>query len=329
MNRAIALCATGVAALVLVVAAPEAFATVRVPALIGDHMMVQRGRPIRLWGTAAPGESVRAALAGGKTTTQADASGHWTLTLPAVAAGGPFVLTIEGSNALTFSDLWYQGESNASRAQQYRTLFPTLITAWRAAWRDPSLPFIFVQLSSYEEPGPAEPLGVSAWAELREAQAMTLRLPKTAMAVTLDIGEHSDIHPHNKREVGRRLALQALKLVYGKEVLASGPVFHKMVREAGAIRVSFANAKSGLLTVDGASPKGFMLAGADHVWQWADARIDGDSVIVARPEVREPVAVRYGWANDPPNTLRNQADLPAAPFRTDDWPARSSASRPQ
>jgi len=194
MNRAIALCATGVAALVLVVAAPEAFATVRVPALIGDHMMVQRGRPVRLWGTAAPGESVRAALAGGKATTQ---------------------------------------------------------------------------------------------------------------------------------------ALQALKLVYGKEVLASGPVFHNMVREAGAIRVSFANATSGLLTVDGASPKGFMLAGADHVWQWADASIDGDSVIVARPEVREPVAVRYGWANDPPNTLRNQADLPAAPFRTDDWPARSSASRPQ
>jgi sialate O-acetylesterase len=663
MNRAISLCATAAA---LVVAAPAALATVRVPALIGDHMMVQRGRPVHLWGTAAPGESVRAALAGGKAATQADASGHWTLTLPAVAAGGPFVLTIEGSNALTFSDLWsgevwvaagqsnmeftlarsrdadqavvggchglrlftvakavagapkddvrgawqvcdadtaknfsavafcfgqeihralgvpvglihaswggtpaeawtarealladaslrpmiealdrtvhdegaraeaaqkaaaweaknfhqdtgnqgeargyarvhgagsgwlnmnlpqfweeaglpidgavwfrrevtlpadwagvdlalslgpiddfdvtywngervgatggetpdhwavsrqykvpgrlatagrnviavrvfdhfgsggfagptsqmtvrptavegttlslagswsykierrlkpanvdfgtrpellgidnphspsvlwnamiapltpipvagviwYQGESNASRAQQYRTLFPTLITAWRAAWRDPVLPFVFVQLPNYEGPGPAEPLGVSAWADLREAQAMTLWLPRTGMAVTLDIGERSDIHPHNKRDVGRRLALQALGFVYGKEVLASGPVFRKMVREAAAIRVSFANASSGLLTVDGASPQGFMLAGADRVWHWADARIDGDSVIVSTPEVRQPVAVRYGWANDPPNTLRNQADLPAAPFRSDDWPAR-------
>jgi sialate O-acetylesterase len=166
------------------------------------------------------------------------------------------------------------------------------------------------------------------WAELREAQAMTLSLPKTAMAVTLDIGEHGDIHPRNKADVGRRLALQALKLVYGKEVIASGPMFRKMARASGSIRVSFANATSALVTIDGEPPKGFMLAGADRAWHWADARIDGDSVIVSSPEVPEPVAVRYGWADDPPNTLRNQADLPAAPFRTDDWAALSTQPGP-
>jgi sialate O-acetylesterase len=224
--------------------------------------------------------------------------------------------------------IWYQGESNASRAPEYRTLFPTMIKAWRAAWHDPALPFVFVQLPNYQEPGAAKPLGTSAWAELREAQAMTLSLPKTAMAVTLDIGEHGDIHPRNKADVGRRLSLQALKLVYRKDAIASGPIFRKMAREGGSIRVRFANATSSLVTVDGAAPRGFMLAGADRTWHWADARIDGDSVIVSSPEVPEPVAVRYGWADDPPNTLRNQADLPAAPFRTDDWPARSSDAKP-
>ena len=672
MKRSIALCATGVAAVVMVANSPAAFATVRVGALIGDHMMVQRGRPVRLWGTAAPGESVRAVLAGGKAATQADAGGRWALTLPSIAAGGPFVLTIQGSNALSFSDvwsgevwvasgqsnmdfilsrskgaeqavqggcpglrlftvakatagspkvdvsgkwqvcdedtakdfsavafyfgqelhralgvpvglihaswggtpaeawtsreallanasfrpmiealdrttqnegaraeaarkvaaweaksfyqdtgnlgeakgfaraggggggwsnmnlpqfwedaglqidgavwfrrevvlpadwagtdlalslgpiddfdvtywngervgatgaetpdywsiprqykvpgrlvkagrnliavrvfdhygsggfagpasqmavrpaaaegktlplagtwtykierslepinvdfstrpelmgfdnphspsvlwnamiapltpfpiagaIWYQGESNASRARQYRTLFPTMIDAWRAAWRDPALPFVYVQLPNYQEPGAAKPIGTSAWAELREAQAMTLSLPKTAMAVTLDIGERGDIHPRNKADVGRRLSLQALKLVYRKDVIASGPTFRKMAREGGTVRVTFANATSSLVTVDGAAPKGFMLAGADQIWHWADARIDRDSVIVSSPDVLEPVAVRYGWADDPPNTLKNQADLPTAPFRTDDWPARSPDAEP-
>jgi sialate O-acetylesterase len=224
--------------------------------------------------------------------------------------------------------IWYQGETNAPRARQYYTLFPTMINAWRTAWRDPALPFVFVQLPNYQEPGAAKPMGTSAWAELREAQAMTLSLPKTAMAVTLDIGERGDIHPRNKADVGRRLALQALKLVYGKDVIASGPIFRKMARAGGTIRVSFANATSALVTVDGAAPKGFMLAGADRAWHWADARIDGDSVIVFSPDVPEPVAVRYGWAGDPPNTLRSQADLPAAPFRTDDWPALASQPGP-
>jgi sialate O-acetylesterase len=164
-------------------------------------------------------------------------------------------------------------------------------------------------------------LGVSAWAALREAQAMALSLPKTAMAVTLDIGERGDIHPHNKHDVGRRLALQTLKVVYGKDVIASGPVFRKMIRQDRILRVTFANASSGLVTVDGMPPKGFTIAGADRAWRWADARIEREEVAISSPDVPEPVAVRYGWANDPPNTLRNHADLPAAPFRTDDWPA--------
>ena len=215
--------------------------------------------------------------------------------------------------------IWYQGESNAVNARQYRTLFPTMIRAWRSAWHDPALPFVFVQLPNFEEPAPAQAVGISSWAELREAQSLALNLPKTAMAVTLDIGERGDIHPRNKRDVGRRLALQALRAVYGKDVIASGPAFRIMSRDGRSLRVRFANAPGGLLTADGGAPRGFMVAGADRIWRWADARIEGDAVVVSHADVPEPTAVRYGWANDPTNTLRNQADLPAAPFRSDDW----------
>jgi sialate O-acetylesterase len=217
--------------------------------------------------------------------------------------------------------IWYQGESNVSRAAQYRTLFPAMVRAWRAGWGDPALPFLFVQLPNFDDGHPGQPLGDSAWAELREAQALTLSEPRTAMAVTLDVGEGDNLHPRNKQEVGRRLALGALKLVYGKEAIASGPTFLSVAREGPAMRVRFAAIASGLDTSDGAPPRGFLIAGADHAWHTAAARIAGDAVIVSSPDVVAPVAVRYGWGNDPPNTLRNQADLPAAPFRTDDWPA--------
>ena len=215
--------------------------------------------------------------------------------------------------------IWYQGESNAERASQYRTLFPVMIRAWRAAWNDPKLPFLFVQLPNFEEKAPKQPPGESAWAELREAQALALREPRTAMAVTLDIGDGHDIHPREKQEVGRRLALAALKLVYGRDVIASGPSFAAAVRDGKAIKVRFTNVAGGLTTSDGAAPKGFLIAGADRVWKGADARIEGATVIVSNAEIAEPVAVRYGWGNDPGATLRNQADLPAAPFRSDDW----------
>jgi sialate O-acetylesterase len=217
--------------------------------------------------------------------------------------------------------IWYQGESNTGRADQYRTLFPTLIRAWRAAWGAPALPFLYAQLPNYGEPGPRTPLGDSPWAELREGQAAALQQPRTAMVVTLDIGESTELHPRNKQEVGRRLALAALKVAYGRDVIATGPAYASVVRAGPALRVRFTGVTSGLTTADGRAPRGFMIAGADRAWHVAEARIDGDTVIVSHPEVAEPIAVRYGWANDPENTLRNHADLPAAPFRSDDWPA--------
>jgi len=218
--------------------------------------------------------------------------------------------------------IWYQGESNVVRAAQYRTLFPAMIRAWRAAWGDAKLPFLFVQLPNFEE-ATKPPPGEGSWAELREAQALALREPRTAMAVTLDIGEAKDIHPREKREVGRRLALAALKMVYGRDVIASGPTFAAAIRDGAAIKLRFANVAGGLTTSDGAPPKGFLIAGADRVWKPADARIEGAVVIVTNAEIAEPIAVRYGWGNDPGATLRNQADLPAAPFRTDDWATAS------
>jgi sialate O-acetylesterase len=216
--------------------------------------------------------------------------------------------------------IWYQGESNVGRSAQYHTLFPTLIRAWRAARGAPALPFLFVQLPGYEDGGQAPPLGQGEWAELREAQAAALQLPGTGMAVAIDVGEPRELHPRNKQDVGRRLALQALAFVYHKDVIATGPVFRAAKRQGAAIRVRFASVAGGLVTADGAPPRGFMLAGADRTWHAAEARIEGDCVVLTSPEVAEPLAVRYAWGNDPPNSLRNQADLPAAPFRSDDWP---------
>ena len=180
--------------------------------------------------------------------------------------------------------IWYQGESNVDRALQYRTLFPVMIRSWRAAWGDPKLPFLFVQLPNFEERR-KPPLGEGAWAELREAQALALREPRTAMAVTLDIGDPHDVHPREKQEVGRRLALAAEKLVYGRDVIASGPTFAAATREGGAIKLRFLNVASGLTTSDGAPPKGFLIAGADRVWRQADARIEGGAaVVVSHPD---------------------------------------------
>ena len=216
--------------------------------------------------------------------------------------------------------IWYQGESNAERARQYRTLFPVMIRAWREAWGAPMLPFLFVQLPNLEGPvGNQRALGEGTWADLREAQALALREPNTAMAVTLDIGEPQDVHPREKQEVGRRLALGALKTAYQRDVLSSGPTFLGVLRVNAVMRVRFANLAGGLTTVDDAPPRGFLIAGADRVWRAAEARIEGEAVLVSSPEVPVPVAVRYGWGDNPPNTLRNQVDLPAAPFRTDDW----------
>ncbi|HSD66347.1 MAG TPA: family 43 glycosylhydrolase, partial [Vicinamibacteria bacterium] len=213
--------------------------------------------------------------------------------------------------------IWYQGESNAGAAFQYRTLFPAMIRDWRRAWGRGELPFLFVQLANYM--GRAAEPGDSQWAELREAQALTLGLPHTGMAVAIDVGEAADIHPRNKKEVGSRLARWALADTYGREVGKSGPLYRSSSVEGAALRVRFDHAE-GLVTADGAAPKGFAVAGAERTWRWAAARIDGDSVVVSSPDVARPVAVRYAWADNPEATLRNGAGLPASPFRTDDWP---------
>src|SRR5262249_43499277 len=150
--------------------------------------------------------------------------------------------------------IWYQGETNVGRGAQYRTLFPTMIRAWRGAFHDPSLPFLYVQLPNFDDPLTKAPLGEGGWAELREAQAAALREPRTAMAVALDVGEGDNLHPRNKREVGRRLALAALRLVYGRDVLAAGPSFLSATRAGNTIRARFGGLASGLLTSDGAPP---------------------------------------------------------------------------
>jgi len=214
--------------------------------------------------------------------------------------------------------IWYQGEGNVSRAQQYRRLFPLLIDDWRARWGEGDFPFLFVQLAGF---GPAQPEpGESDWAELREAQAMALRRPNTAMAVAIDLGDAKDIHPRNKQEVGRRLALAALRSVYGRPVVASGPVFRDLRAAGRGLRLRFDQADGGLAARGGATPRGFAVAGADRHFHWAEARIEGSTVVVWSDAVPRPVAVRYGWAANPLADLVNGAGLPAAPFRSDRWP---------
>ena len=217
--------------------------------------------------------------------------------------------------------IWYQGESNADRAEQYRKLFPAMIRDWRAQWKQGDFPFLFVQLANYrnKKPIPTQPAD-SAWAELREAQTMTLAaVPNAAMVVTIDIGERNDIHPKNKRDVGKRFALAAQKVAYAKDDAPfSGPLYREMQIDGNKIRIKLDHAK-GLKTRDGSAPKGFQIAGEDQKFAWADARIDGQDVIVWSDQIARPVAVRYGWADDPQVSLYNAADLPASPFRTDDW----------
>lgn len=220
--------------------------------------------------------------------------------------------------------LWYQGESNAVRAWEYRQSFPLLIQDWRERFGQPQLPFLFVQLASYGG-------GNNRWAELREAQQMTLSLPKTGMAVTTDIGETDDIHPRNKQDVGKRLARQALRRVYGKPVVADGPRYASMRTEAGRITLSFKSDSLNQQPVSLVSrdPRGYLygfeIAGSDQKFHPARAEISGQTVVVSSPAVPNPVAVRYAWSDDPHDAnLFSAEGLPAAPFRTDDWPLTTS-----
>jgi sialate O-acetylesterase len=211
--------------------------------------------------------------------------------------------------------LWYQGESNANRAAEYHRLFAAMIGEWRESFGQAELPFYWVQLAAYVDP--KQPQDVS-WAYLREAQAQTLSLPGTGMAVAMDIGDAKTIHPHDKQEVGRRLALIAKAKAYGITGDYSGPLFESAEREGPALRVHFRYADNGLTSAE--KPlQSFEVAGADRKFFPAAATIAGATVLVRAPEVPAPVAVRYAWRDYAEANLFNGAGLPAAPFRSDGW----------
>ena len=211
--------------------------------------------------------------------------------------------------------IWYQGESNADRAAQYRQLFPLLISDWRQKWNEGNFPFYFVQIANYSTFGQPP---AADWPSLRDAQLSTLGVPNTGMAVTIDIGDVNRIHPQNKQEVGRRLALIARAKTYGEKIPYSGPVYKSQIIHGNKIELEFTHTDNSLLA-KGDTLKGFTIAGIDKKFHPALAIIAGDKVIVYSGDVANPVAVRYGWANNPVCNLYNGANLPASPFRTDDW----------
>jgi sialate O-acetylesterase len=223
--------------------------------------------------------------------------------------------------------IWYQGESNAGRAVEYRTLFPAMIKSWREAWkRGDDFPFLFVQLAPFMATStvPSE----SAWAELRDAQLHTSQtVPSAAQAVITDVGETSDIHPKRKEPVGARLALAARALGYGEKIEYAGPVFQNMSVDGNKAVLSFTHVGKGL-EARGGLPLGFTIAGEDRKFLSAHAEIRGDTVVVWHPQVEKPVAVRFGWTNYPVVDLWNKDGLPATPFRTDDFPMITVPKKP-
>lgn len=457
----------------------NSYADVRLPALVGSNMVLQRNKPLNIWGWADKGEKVTVAFRKGTYTAITAANGQWKVQLPAQIAGGPFTMTISGHNTIkldnilvgdvwvasgqsnmempvkgwgkvlnfeqeiaaanypqirffqvkhttstvpqddvtpweggwqvcspqsvpefssvgyffareiyghqhipvgvihsswggtiaeawtsgeslkkmpVFADsvkafeslatpqspanpnkvtllynamlhpllpytirgaIWYQGESNAGRAYQYRELFPLMIKDWRKQWKNGDFPFYFVQLANFKDKKdqPEE----SDWAELREAQLMTLSLPNTGMASAIDIGDDKDIHPKNKQEVARRLSLIARAKVYGEKIPYSGPVYQSKQVVGNKVILTFKHADNGLLAKKSSTLKGFEVAGADKKFHWAEASISGNRVTVWSSEVANPVAVRYSWANNPDGNLYNGAGLPASPFRTDNF----------
>ncbi len=217
---------------------------------------------------------------------------------------------------------WYQGEHNASRGYEYRQLMVNLIRDWRKVWRTKDFPFLFVQLPNFMDA--KEESVESEWAEIREAQTMALKEPNTGMAVTIDLGEAYDIHPKNKQDVGSRLAKIALRQVYDKAIIAEAPRYKSYHIIGDKIQLSFEKSKSDLITKNNRYGYlgGFSIAGKDRKFYWAKANINKDNTIMVYSEkVKEPVAVRYAWADNPFDAnLYNQDGFPVAPFRTDDWP---------
>jgi sialate O-acetylesterase len=221
--------------------------------------------------------------------------------------------------------IWYQGESNAGRAYEYRTLLPAMIKNWRDDWKQGDFPFLIVQLAPFGQivKDPQE----SAWAELREAQLLTaLKVPAAGLAVITDVGDPRDIHPRKKEPVGARLALAARALAYKEKIIYSGPIYDSMKVEGNKVILSFKHGGTGLEQT-GEKLLGFTICGKDHKFVNAQAEIKGDKVVVSSPDVTEPVAVRYGWNNCPLVNLQNKEGLPASPFRTDDFPILSGPKK--
>jgi sialate O-acetylesterase len=227
--------------------------------------------------------------------------------------------------------LWYQGEANGGEGDEYYLKMRALIGGWRQVWNQGEFPFYFVQLANFENPN-RDPAGGNGWARVRMAQLKSLQIPKTGMAVIIDIGEARDIHPKNKFDVGERLALWALRNDYGKQdLVVSGPLYKSMKVEDSKVRIAFDSVGGGLMAgkKDGRQPaleetgaklERFAIAGEDQRWVWADAVIDGETVVVSSPEVSKPVAVRYAFSMNPEGcNLYNKEGLPASPFRTDAW----------
>lgn len=234
--------------------------------------------------------------------------------------------------------IWYQGEANGGQGVEYRKLLPRLIGDWRARWAQGDFPFLIVQLAAWDMD--KNPAPMHQWPWLREAQSLTVKtVPKTGLAVAIDVGNPADVHPKGKEPVGHRLALAARKIAYGENLVHSSPIFREMKIAGAKVRAQFAENGGGL--VIGSAPWradgdpqwpqdkliGFTIAGEDRMWHDADAKIDGDSVILSSAEVPKPVAIRYGWANAPRCNLYNREGLPASPFRSDDWPIPAAGGK--
>jgi sialate O-acetylesterase len=224
--------------------------------------------------------------------------------------------------------LWYQGEENAGRAAAYAEGFKRLIQDWRGQFGDPNLPFFFVQLASWMPLADNRP-GAGAWADMRASQAAALALPHTGMATAIDVGDANDIHPRNKRTIGERLAALALHEFGLRAAPASGPRLAGWRAKGAEFELGFAGTAGGLRTARAGEPlRGFYLAGADRRWVPAQARFDGDRIVLSSPAVPAPVAARYAWVDNPSEANIVGGDgLPLTPLRTDDWPLETAGRR--
>lgn len=214
--------------------------------------------------------------------------------------------------------LWYQGESNGPTAKIYKDIMEILVADWRKQWGLGNFPFIYVQLANHQKLV-TDPVKDDAMVTVRDAQLQNLSIPNTAMVVAIDNADPDDpnnIHPKNKQDIGKRLALAALGMVYGEKIIYSGPLFEKMTIEGNKVRLHFKNAGDGLVA-KGDTLYGFAIAGADKNFKWADAKIDGKTVVISGGDISKPIAVRYAWAKNPQANLCNKAGLPASPFKTD------------